>query len=199
VSAVCAVGTYGDLPGTVRHVLESPEVDPYGRVLLFRNFGAPAFDWSPAVTGALDAWLADMSLKPADPAFPGAQAALAPAERRLVDGLIAGTPEALAHVPAMVVAGGEVLAALDVAPLAARVRVPVTLVHGAGDRVIPPAESVTLAARLPRAHLCVTRLLSHGDTRVGPRVVLEVPRLLFAFRAWFAALGAGRAATVAPG
>jgi pimeloyl-ACP methyl ester carboxylesterase len=190
VTAVCAVGTCGNVGATVRHLLDAAGVDPYGRVLLFRNFGPAALRWSAPVCAALDAWLADDSLKRSDRAFPTARAALRHAEGALVDDLVSGGWHARALAPLVMAHAAPVLRALDLCPVAARIHAQVTLLHGIEDTVIPFTESVALAGRLPNAHLCVTPLLTHGDTRLTPRALPQLARLHTALAAWFRALEA---------
>ncbi|HAN61510.1 MAG TPA: hypothetical protein DCQ11_11690, partial [Gammaproteobacteria bacterium] len=66
--------------------------------------------------------------------------------------------------------------------------VPVFLIHGRDDRVIPVEQSRDLADRLDVRgvvnRLCVTRFLSHGDNRIRWHELLEVLRVWCAF-AWF--------------
>jgi pimeloyl-ACP methyl ester carboxylesterase len=184
-AAICAVGPSGDVPATVSHLLHAPDADPYGRVVLFRNFGGPALGASPAVEAALDAWLAEDRLGAHRPAWLAARAALSPADRALADDVVSGGPRARAAIPATLAAAAPVLDALDVRPVAARVRGHVTLLHGAGDIVVPARESVALAAALPRAALCVTPLLSHGDTRLGLSAAPALPPIVRALASWF--------------
>jgi pimeloyl-ACP methyl ester carboxylesterase len=189
VTAVCAVGACGSVSETVRHLLEAPGADPYGRLVLFRNFGPPALGWRGALCEALDAWLADDSLRRTAPAFPAARAALSDGDGALVDDLLRGGWHARALAPLLLAQAAPVLRALDVRPVAADVRAQVTLLHGTDDAVIPFTESVALAGWLPDAHLCVTRLLTHGDTRLDAAVLPQVARLHAAMTAWFAGLG----------
>lgn len=186
--AVCAVGPSGDVPATVSHLLHAADADPYGRVLLFRNFGGPAIGATPAVEAALDRWLAEDRLGDPRPGWLAARAALGPDERALADDVVAGGPLARAAAPAAVAAAAPVLDALDLRAVAGRVGGHVTLLHGVDDAVIPARESRALAAAIPRARLCVTPLLSHGDARLGPGAAPHLPALTRALRAWFAAL-----------
>jgi len=65
---------------------------------------------------------------------------------------------------------------------------PVFLIHGRHDRIVPAGESKKLARNLKYRNiptwLCVTQLLSHGDTDLRLRQLIEVFRLLRGF-AWF--------------
>lgn len=188
VRAVCAVGACGDVVSIAHHLLAAPDADPYGRVLLFRNFGGQVAGWTPAVAGALDLWLAEDPLGARRPRFSAARAALGTDEGALVDAVVAGDARAAAGAPTVLERAGPTLAALDVTTVAHRIRAHVTLLHGADDRVIPCGESVALAARIRDAHLCVTPLLTHGDTRLGRGTAREAPRLFRAFHDWFSAL-----------
>ncbi|MBO67950.1 MAG: hypothetical protein CL398_06520 [Acidiferrobacteraceae bacterium] len=66
--------------------------------------------------------------------------------------------------------------------------IPVLLIHGRHDRIVPAGESKKLARNLIDrgipTWLCVTQLLSHGDSELRLSKWIEVFRLLQAF-AWF--------------
>ena len=176
VRSVCAIGGYSDVRASLGRLL-SRDVDAYARVAVVLNLG----HLDPVECEALRVWLYDDSVRPVERRFPAVHARLPPGARERVDGIVDGSWPDLVQwfdpIP-------DVVDAIDVASVAAQIRVPVVLIHGATDRVIPPAESIQLAARLPRAHLCVTELLSHGDAKSPaeqPRAVLGLARAFAEF------------------
>lgn len=171
VRAVCAIGGYGDVQASVARLC-APDVDAYARVAVALN----VLTLDPAERAALEAWLYDDSVKPTQRRFPEALARVSDAERLLQ--VIVGTS---AEFAAAVHPLPPALASVDVCSVAARIAAPVTLIHGANDRVIPAAESRALARVLPNAHLCVTPLVSHGDAQSASPPVGAVVQLARAF------------------
>lgn len=188
VAAMCLVGPCRDPRTTIEYAMRTGEPDPFVRLVVLRNFSPAVAGWSPALVAALDAWLRDDCLREQAPRYPAARAALAADERALIDDLVAGGPRAREVVSEMLDRGGDHLATFTTTAIAPGIRAPITLFHGADDPVIPSSESVALAAMLARARLCVTPLLTHGDTAFGPRTLLHVPPLLAALRGFFADL-----------
>ncbi len=155
VRSVCSIGGYGHVRDSLARLL-TPAVDAYPRIAVCLNLGV--FD--DAEAEALRAWLWDDSVRGPERRYPPFRAGLSPEQGARVDGVIAGTwpdlPDWFTKLP-------DDVDRLDVSSVADRIRVPVVLIHGAGDRVIPPSESVELARLLPDATVCVTSLLTHGD------------------------------------
>lgn len=171
VHGVCAIGGYSDVRVSLGRLL-SRDVDAYARVAVVLNLQR----LDPVESEALRIWLHDDSVRPVVRRFPTVQSALPPASRLLVDGIVDGTwPE----LPGWFDQIPDVVDRIDVASVAGQIHVPVVLIHGASDRVIPPVESIQLASKLPRAHLCVTPLLTHGDAKSPaeqPRAVVGLAR-----------------------
>ncbi|MSP55072.1 MAG: hypothetical protein EXR69_05640 [Myxococcales bacterium] len=155
VRSVCSIGGYGHVRDSLGRLL-TPEVDAYPRVAVCLNLGV--FDEAEA--DALRGWMWDDSVRATERRFPAARAALTAGQGCRVDGVVAGTwhelPTWFLHLP-------DEVDQLDVSSVADRIRVPVVLIHGSEDRVIPPSESVALGRLLPNATVCVTPLLTHGD------------------------------------
>jgi len=176
VRSVCAIGGYGDVRQSLGRLL-SRDVDAYARIAVVLNMGR----LNERECDVLRTWLYDDSVRPVERRYPAVRGTLDQAEGRRVDGVIDGSWHELDawfdQIP-------DIVDAIDVNSVAADIRVPVVLIHGATDRVIPPVESVQLAERLPRAHLCVTPLLTHGDTKSPaeqPRAVIGLARAFATF------------------
>lgn len=80
----------------------------------------------------------------------------------------------LASDPAVVVAACEALAALDLRPALAGVRIPVLAVVGEQDEATPPAMAHELVAGLPDAELVVLNGLAHVPQLQAPQRFLDV-------------------------
>lgn len=155
VRSVCSIGGYGHVRDSLGRLL-TPAVDAYPRIAVCLNLGV----FEEAEAEALRAWLWDDSVRAPEKRFPSLRAGLTAEQGRRVDGVVAGTWHEL---PSWFVKLPDDVDQLDVSSVAHRIRVPVVLIHGAGDRVIPPSESVELGRLLPNATVCVTPLLTHGD------------------------------------
>ncbi len=189
--ALLLVGTYVDAQRLLLHLLTSPGADPFGRLILLRAFlrsdpGVPR-----RVLDAMDAALADESLR-GDPRLPGVLASL-PADDRHTFERLRDDPEEGARLAARIAtehrAEIDAFSALEELPYVAA---PVVLVHGRQDRVIPPSESADAATLLdsygvPCRHLA-TSLVDHGDLSSPVRQLGEAPRVIEVLGYWFGAL-----------
>ena len=155
VHSVCSIGGYGHVRQSLARLL-TPAVDAYPRIAVCLNLGV--FDEPEA--DALRAWLWDDSVRAGEKRYPPLRAQLGSEHGARVDGVIAGTWPGLDHWFEKLPAEVDLL---DVSSVAERIHVPVVLIHGASDRVIPPSESIELGRILPDATVCVTSLLTHGD------------------------------------
>lgn len=190
LGAVCALGPYADLHGCLAFVMQTEGVDRYARTILFQNLLARALGPCAAVEQALAVAVADDSLRRSPPLLPAALAALSLQDRRTV-GQVLGDPEWCRSMAARVLeASGELVQALDLLPRAEQITVPVALLHGRDDDVIPADQSRLLHGAIQSAggesHLLVTPLLSHGDPQWGLASAADALRLWRLF-AWFLA------------
>jgi pimeloyl-ACP methyl ester carboxylesterase len=205
--AVLAWGSYAELASALRfgftgefctrRGLERLAPDPYGRWIAGANL-LPADD---PVAGALHrlalhAGRTGLEAASAEVAAAAVEirSALGPAERGRFDAFVF-PPEAPPDeetvtrlVDALVAAAREQVPALDPAAGLGPLAVPVHLLHGREDRLVPWTESERLAARLaplaPAVHLTVTGLFAHsgdgGRLRAveGVRFLRALARLL---------------------
>jgi dienelactone hydrolase len=205
ITALFALGAHADLPRVIRYLCLSgdapatlPPPHDYGVVLMLRASipkVVPA-DQAAALDAAVVTFLDASSAESTDAAqaarlFAGARAAelaLPEPARSLMHGVNTRDVRALGRVlaPFAEAIGGA--AALSPARSPAT-RVPVFLLHGAADNVIPPAETDALAtyltaSRNARVDRLVTPLLTHADARPNTRVA-DLWRLIsFWTRMW---------------
>ncbi|MCB9663115.1 MAG: hypothetical protein H6732_03310 [Alphaproteobacteria bacterium] len=199
VRAVLSLGAYADIHQTMEAVLTRDDLTSYAWTIVLASFlEAPTPVREALRSAAWDAWWVDRpgwEGAPAAPSLPAALAALAPAERALVDGIM-GSPEVrLAQVRKVLDAHPLMLDLASVVDHVGGLRAPVTVLHGLRDRTIPSSQAGTLAqalraARVPH-RVVVSPLLGHGEATFDPAHLLGVPALLGAFEAFFEEAEAG--------
>jgi 3-oxoadipate enol-lactonase len=117
-----------------------------------------------AAAGGLEA-IADTAMRRLfAPDFHAANPGLVAARRRIF----------LESDPAVIIAACEALAALDLRPALADVRIPVLAVVGALDEATPPALSHEVVAGLPNARLVILDGLAHVPQLQAPQQFLDV-------------------------
>ena len=188
VAGMLLIGAYADARALLSHVLVDATADPYGRLILIRHFLQEIGELTSGIAEAIDTALADMGLY-RDPELPAVLERIAPADRdRFLQ--VRDHEEVRAELGSEILANhAEAVDELSVTPHIPKVRAPVTLLHGAHDPVIPPAESKRIQALLAeggqRAPMVTTRLLDHGNVMAGGAALLEVPTVVSAFVRWF--------------
>lgn len=196
LACVAAVGGYGDLERTVHFLLTGGHEwegrahrvrpDPYGRWIVAANYlaGVPGYEDAGDVAEALrelaayagdyviESW--DESL---DPVKAELEASVAPARRSLFRYFappaalepVPATPEAEAWAGRLTAAGLARETALAL-PGELHIPVPVLLLHGRNDHLIPFSESLRMACRIhaPALRVHVTPLFAHSAGDPGP-------------------------------
>lgn len=194
VDALLSIGAFGHVDSVLARLMGDETSDPYGRLVILRNFVEHATGPRPAVVRALELAILDGFHGDDPPRLPAFEAGMAPADRDLLRGLLDDVAFRRAQVPAVLDAIPELVEQLDVARHSGGIRAPVLLLHGRDDPVIPARESEDLAAVLRRHgvphRLVVTPFLSHGDARLRLRLLADLARLLDGLRFFFGALTA---------
>lgn len=183
VSGVCALGTYGDLPSTLRALFAREDGDPYGLLIVLANYiervDGPLPGGRAALLRAARANFEDAEI---DPVAHLGEAVPEATRTRLTE-LLTDPAARLALLTRVQASCADDFEQLDPLAELPGPSVPVTLLHGTHDPVIPADQSVRLAEavrrRGGRARLSVTTLLGHGDRagsalaalREGPRTV----------------------------
>lgn len=189
VRAIGVIGGYEDLARVSRFLATSEEEFPDGRVVPAKahDYGAAVF-----VYDHLEQFFAASDLAPAREALrdylweqPEKAAPWLPqlstAGRKKMDALLARRidflrPELLAAIRA----DQKKMAALSPHGKIGNLHAPVFILHGSGDTVIPPAESLWLAREVPREDLravLITSVFAHVDMK-GKVSVWEKLRLV---------------------
>jgi pimeloyl-ACP methyl ester carboxylesterase len=198
VSGVLAIGAFHDPRAVIEHLLLADGIDPYGRYVVLSNYLPLSPERDEAIEEALRIAIADD--KRAGKLLPGHLERLSAPQRRRFDLLTrdpAGRREVLDGVRRLL---APELGAIAVDPR--RVDVPVVLLHGRDDRVIPAEQSRSLHRKI-RAHggqstLVITPLLSHGDLRLGPALLMGALPVLRAFARFFQLVEDGARARAFP-
>lgn len=189
VSGVLVLGGAARPAAVLEHAVAEPGADPYVWRLGFSSWLPQVVPGSEPVAAALREAVLDDSWDRVPGNSPAACAALSPEHTALLRSLDDPSERRrLAHLAL----SGDALGDLSPLPSLGALRCPVALLHGATDAVVPANESRFLHARMQelglRSRLLITGLLTHGDTALGPRQVLDVPALAGLFAWWFRAL-----------
>ncbi len=189
-TAVCSVGTFGNVDTVIRFLLERQDADEYGRMIVLRNFLHLSLGSNAGVEKALEICYLDNGFHRPEPELPAYLEGLPAADREVFTRLRNEPSFRLGHWERILNAGGEMRTLVDelsVVKRLASLRTPVALIHGADDSVIPPSESVMIFQELRRlgvpCRLVLTPLITHGDTAIGITALPELFRLarVFAF------------------
>jgi pimeloyl-ACP methyl ester carboxylesterase len=177
IRALVLMGAYDDLARATRYLATSEEEFPDGRTISFpaHDYGASVFVYAhlnqffpardlPAAHEALRYWLWEEPQK--SPPF---IAKLSPASQATIGALMARNIDSV-RPQILKVIQGELpeLAAISPHEHLANLRVPVYVLHGSADNVIPPAESMWLEQDIPRQDLrafLITGAFSHVDPK----------------------------------
>lgn len=189
VSSVFALGTFCDIRTALGRVMLDPEADPYGRLVLMRNFLEASVGARPALaeaccTLALRSWR-DEPLS----AWEETLTALPEEDEALLRALLVDPSLRSAHWERMQTAAQAELDCMDLRSRLPADLPPVTLVHGVGDQVIPETESVALAAILQACgvptRLLLTTTVQHGTPKPLWQQVLGLPAFLWTLAGFF--------------
>ena len=187
VSALGLIGAYADVNSVCDFLVNAKRADPYGYLLMLRSYYAefemPSARFLGALERCIEHSISDAGAGPTESILDAGQP-----EEAYLSQLIAD-PRARADM------GRRIQSVFDAdwrdyeVPIESlQSDVPVFLIHGRDDRVIPVQQSRDLADRLDVRgvvnRLCVTGFLSHGDSRIH---WLELPEVLRVWRAfaWF--------------
>ena len=175
IRALALMGAYDDLARVSRFLATSQEELPDGRTIPYaaHDYGASVFVYAhlnqffpPADLAAAHEALRDWLWEHPEEAKPWIEK-LSPASRSTMDALLARRIDKVRpQILNAIHTDAAELAVLSPSGQLASLRVPVYILHGSADNVIPPAESLWLEKDVPRQDLrevLITRAFSHVD------------------------------------
>lgn len=194
ITAIAAIGAFSRIERSLAHLMYDDTADPYARLVILANFLPRLKEGKKLgryyLASAHDNWHETAAKNPVLAHFETTDdkakewRRLGSKERQLVKRIEHDKNFRVALGKKLLTVMQDTLDAYNVAEVAAAIKSPVFLLHGAGDDVIPPRESVELFPQLREAHLVVTPLMGHSDAAVSLKMLGDVFRLVRGF-AWF--------------
>ena len=187
ISALCLIGGYYDVERVSDFLVTAKRADPYGRMLMVRSYFSEVEVENDVFHQHLErciqnnakeheGWNLRSLLDETD------------AEQERLWQLLSDCGQRQRFLQKVIHAFGDDWSGYRVNLNFTNSKTPVFLLHGRGDRVIPPGESRRLSSQMSEQgipnYLCITRFLSHGDSAIRLSQLPELYRLLRGF-AWF--------------
>jgi pimeloyl-ACP methyl ester carboxylesterase len=189
ITAVCLVGTYGQMDRQLEWMFDQVADDPYALVLVLANY-LPRVE--PGLQDARAGLLrAAEALRRDGRACPLAHLGPLPdATRGRITSLLRERRERMGLLAAIQTGCADDIAAIDPRPVLRPLRAPVTLLHGRDDPVIAPEQSALLGHAIVLAggdaDVAITPLISHGDrTHDALTLLRHAPPVLAALTRYF--------------
>ncbi len=186
IGALCLIGGVYTIDPPLR-ALEREDESTFGSDLVLFNYLEASIGPAPELKRAFQTALADNSFRREEPELPAVLASLSPESRGLFSRLRRDVDLRRSHGQRMRPALLELeQQAGDLASLRARV----TLMHGAGDTLVPASETDKLRARLAGAgvavHCEISPLIAHMEAiRLRPGMAAAAARLISSFARFF--------------
>lgn len=193
LSALCLIGGYSDLDAVCRFLIRDEHADRYGFLLIARSYFAEVAPESPKFVAALERCVAASVDKGPD-WDPASELDTDIEDEARLAGLLREPGRREVFVQQVAEAAAADWSGYQVRLDLSRGDLPVLMIHGRDDRVIPAEESRRLAGHFAERgiphRLAVTSLLTHGDSRLHVSELPEIARMLGAMAWFFAAAGA---------
>jgi len=179
ISAICSIAGMYDLDATIKHLFSRQDDNQFPCRAILLNFLHHSLGRNPSLEAALKIALEDRGYKREAPLLPAFLATLAPADSEVFLRL-QNDPEYRLHhfrlFQPRIRYLTELLREID------SIRIPVVLIHGAKDPVVPPSQSIDLYERLRRqgtpVRLDVSPLLNHHLPHLKLQHTLPVLRIV---------------------
>lgn len=186
-SSICVVGGFADFEAVVPHILEHFETENYGNFILLHNFIHLTVKNSEKLESVL--WEAAMdnalNRKNGEAVAPRLQSELEPRDRQIFESICREKSYRTALGEEIRETAGLLLRDLSPIHYIKDISIPVSIIHGRNDYVIPETESVRISERMneygKQNRLEITSLLSHGDKVSYWKHLNEIPGLAEAF------------------
>ncbi|MCB1173587.1 MAG: alpha/beta hydrolase [Leptospiraceae bacterium] len=192
LAALCLIGGYAEIDSTLEYLLSNPEADEYGRLVVIYNYIEQVLGEQKALREALrQSIIYNASRKDADLDVLNQSIATLDDLMSVQYDRIMNDPAWRMELKDQILVSPETqkdLAAINVMPVLDQVHIPVSLIHGRFDNVISADQSILLHKKLQslgrQSRLCITELISHGDTGSVLSMVPDAWALIQNF-AWF--------------
>jgi len=192
INSICTIGAYGNVETVIENLFSKQELDEYGRMILLLNFLPISIGENENLFKALRLAILDNYYKYKDNLLEPHYEKMDKRDKELFDSLKNDTDFRMKHWNTILKNGGEnriLLTALSVLHHLDTLKLPILLVHGVKDDVVPANESRLMFDRLKlngvKSKLCITSLISHGDTGFSVKTLLELPKLVTSFSFFF--------------
>jgi acetyl esterase/lipase len=186
VSVICTIGGAYNFDTALEAVLGRQDENHYPRRVLLWNFLHHSIGRRPGVERALRTALEDNGYKRQVPHLPQVLATLDPEDRELFLGLQNDPRVRLYHLERFRPMMEPMARAMD---LLEEVRLPVILVHGLHDTVVPASQARELYDRLRRrgvpVRLDISPILDHNRRYLGLRMLAPAKRIVQTFAQFF--------------
>jgi pimeloyl-ACP methyl ester carboxylesterase len=192
ISTICTIGAYGNVETILENLFSIQEMDEYGRMILLYNFLPLSIGNKPNIIKAFYYSALDNYYKYFDPRLDNHLAKMTQKDREFFFQIKNDSDFRMKHWNNILIKGGEsriLLTELSVLTHISKINLPILLVHGKEDDVVPSAESILVYDLLQKlkvkSKLCVTNLISHGDTGMDAKSLKQIPKVVNSFAFFF--------------
>ncbi|PJZ46098.1 alpha/beta hydrolase [Leptospira brenneri] len=192
INCICAIGAYANVEDIIENLFANQNLDEYGRMILLLNFLPISIGKNESLFKAIKLTTLDNYYKSKDLYLKPHYQKMKQVDRLFFDQLKNDPEFRIRHWNVILKKGGknrELLTALSVTNHIETLKLPILLIHGLKDDVVPANESSLLHNKLihqgVESKLCITTLISHGDTGFNAMTLLELPKLITSFSFFF--------------
>lgn len=192
INSICAIGAFANVDDIIGNLFANQNLDEYGRMILLLNFLPLSIGENKSLFKAIKLAILDNYYKYKDNLLEPHYTKMKKADRVFFEKLKYDKNFRMKHWEFILKKGGknrELLSALSVTNYIDSLNLPILLIHGLKDDVVPANESSLLheklIARGVDSKLCITNLISHGDTGFSLKTLFEVPKLITSFSFFF--------------
>ncbi|XDD55230.1 alpha/beta hydrolase family protein [Leptospira sp. WS4.C2] len=192
MNTICAIGAFAHADEIIGNLFADQSLDEYGRMILLLNFLPLSIGENKSLFKAIKLAILDNYFKYKDNLLEPHFSKMKKVDRDFFENLKYDKDFRMKHWDIILKKSGkdrELLSALSVTNHINSLSLPILLIHGLKDDVVPATESAMLHAELVargvECKLCITNLISHGDTGFSLKTLLEVPKLISSFSFFF--------------